>query len=228
MASRPIFHTLPYFPFYEEIDVDFVYYSGFSKIQKQKSLNSLQSNYILKFKTRKVIDISSKSTSDLGVKLSAFNLKVKYKNNYFPVECLFQGSKTFKSGGPYRDLLSKNPKDAKRDKRLKESGELIHFNYFNIIFPLEPKDYFYNWLYINSLYRNPGLAKRILEFDSFSDIEFNPKRSVNCQARAVAIFVGLSKSKKLEEAMKSKESFFKVVYGEKHHNKVEQLNIFKM
>lgn len=97
-----------------------------------------------------------------------------------------------------------------------------------MIFPLEPKDYFYNWLYINSLYRNPGLAKRILEYDSFSDIEFNPKRSVNCQARAVAIFVGLSKSKKLEEAMKSKESFFKVVYGEKHHNKVEQLNIFKM
>ena len=208
MASRPIFHTLPYYPFYEEIDVDFVYYSGFSKIQKQKSLNSLQSNYIFKFKNRKIIDISTKSTSDLGVKLSAFNLKVKYKNNYFFVECLFQGSKTFKNGGPYRDLLSKNPKDAKRDKRLKESGELIHFNYFDMIFPLEPK--------------------RILEYDSFSDIEFNPKRSVNCQARAVAIFVGLSKSKKLEEAMKSKESFFKVVYGEKHHNKVEQLNIFKM
>ena len=161
MASRPIFHTLPYYPFYEEIDVDFVYYSGFSKIQKQKSLNSLQSNYIFKFKNRKIIDISTKSTSDLGVKLSAFNLKVKYKNNYFFVECLFQGSKTFKNGGPYRDLLSKNPKDAKRDKRLKESGELIHFNYFDMIFPLEPKDYFYNWLYINSLYRNPGLAKNI-------------------------------------------------------------------
>ena len=79
MASRPIFHTLPYYPFYEEIDVDFVYYSGFSKIQKQKSLNSLQSNYIFKFKNRKIIDISTKSTSDLGVKLSAFNLKVKYK-----------------------------------------------------------------------------------------------------------------------------------------------------
>lgn len=228
MANRPVYHSITKAPYYEAIDVTFKFYSGFSVAQKQKSIQSLHKQYSMLYPDHAILEISSKSTSKLGVSLSAFNLNIKTKSSIFSVECAFQSSKVFENGGPYTDLLQKSSREAKRDPRLRESGKLISFQCFNMLFPLEPKDYFYNWLYVNTLNQNKDLAKEIVKYDSFSDIEFNPKRSVNCQARAVAIFVGLSKSKKLEEAMKSKESFFKVVYGEKHHNKVEQLNIFKM
>lgn len=225
MAVRPIFHTLSHYPFYEAINVSFEYSSGFSKVQKQKCLESLHTSYLSKFSNRKVIDISTKSTNELGVLLSAFNLKIFGKKRDFPVECVFQGCKVFENGGPYRDLILKKPKDVKKDFRLKNSGRLISFDFFGNVFPNYPRDYFYNWLYINSLYRNTELAKEILQFDSFSDIEFNPNKSINCQARAVAIFVGLKKCNKLELALKSKETFLEVVYGNQK-NKPQQMRLF--
>lgn len=83
---------------------------------------------------------------------------------------------------------------------------------FNRKFVLEPKDYFYNWLYINALSLNRELAVRILEYNAFTDIEFNPNKSINCQAKAAAIFVGLHESDKLKIALKSEKDFLNVVY----------------
>ena len=57
------------------------------------------------------------------------------------------------------------------------------------------------------------LANEVVKFDSFSDIEFNPQKSINCQAKAAAVFVGLSTQHLLEEALLSPESFLKIVYG---------------
>ena len=51
---------------------------------------------------------------NLGVKLSAFNLKL----NGYTLENIFQSSKVFSNGGPYRDLMNVAPKEAKRDGRL--------------------------------------------------------------------------------------------------------------
>lgn len=45
----------------------------------------------------------------------------------FSVETAFQGSKVFEKGGPYVDLLNGTSRDAKKDMRLKESGNLIEF-----------------------------------------------------------------------------------------------------
>jgi len=43
-------------------------------------------------------------------------------------------------------------------------------------------------------------------------IEFNPAKSINCQARTCAILVSLIKQNKIEEALISKEKFIDMVY----------------
>jgi hypothetical protein len=45
------------------------------------------------------------------------------------------------------------------------------------------------------------------KIDGFTDIEFNPEKSVNCQARSCAFFVALEKRDLLDEAMSSFENF---------------------
>lgn len=50
-------------------------------------------------------------------------------------------------------------------------------------------------------------------YDSFTDIEFNPQRSINCQARAVAIYVGLVRNSRINDALKSVHDFMRIVYN---------------
>lgn len=63
------------------------------------------------------------------------------------VEPIFQSSKVFEKGGPYKDLLRKTSLEAKKDKRIKESGDLIYFDYDNRRWNLEPKTMFYDYIY---------------------------------------------------------------------------------
>lgn len=212
MALRPIYEILLNKPFYVQKDIEFKYYSGFSIVQKQKSIESLHTEYIKSNSQKKVLEISSKSPIDLGIKLSAFNLMVLKDNKQISVETLFQASKCFENGGPYTDLLDKTSREAKKDLRLHESGNLIKFQYGEEEFPLNPKTYFYDWLYINALNNAKDLQEEILDYDAFTDIEFNPNKSINCQARSAAIFVSLKKSNLLIDALSSKENFKKIVY----------------
>jgi len=219
MAIRPVFIATTKQPFYKQVDVKFEYFSGFSLVQKQKSIDSLHKSFIDLYQS-KVLEVSSKSTKEIGVKLSAFNLKIHSSKREFSVESAFQGSKVFNKGGPYVDLLNKPAKSAKKDERLKNSGELIAFRLYNEEYPLEPKDFFYNWIYINALKQNEHLIPDLLNYDAFTDIEFNPTKSINCQARAAAIFVGLSRANRIDFALESKERFLETIYG--HHN--EEIN----
>jgi len=59
-----------------------------------------------------------------------------------------------------------------------------------------------------NVHKNPTCFSRW----SVRDIEFNPNKSVNCQAMAVATCVGLYKSGNFMEAIKSKEDFYNIVY----------------
>ena len=200
MAVRPVYQSQTDVPFFKAIDVNFQFFSGFSSSQKQKSIESLHKQYIESYPDHAVLEISSKSKVELGVALSAFNLNLRTPQQDCSVECAFQGSKVFEGGGPYVDLMDKTSREAKKDTRLRESGKLTAFQYFEQMFPLEPKDFFYNWLYGNALMQNQDLAREIIKFDSFTDIEFNPQKSINCQAKAAAVFVGLSRQHLLEEA----------------------------
>ena len=194
MASRPIFVPRPDGPPYvSEVSVAFRWYPGLAKAQAQKSIRSLHLAASEKG-IIPVLEISSKSTDALGVALSAFNLAITVGGIETSVECAFQGSKVFRNGGPYTDLYRSSSKEAKTDRRLKESGELVAFRLFDVSFPTEPKTAFYDWLYITALTQNPALASRLVRFQGFSDIAFNPERSVNCQARSAALFVGLTRT----------------------------------
>lgn len=213
MASRPIFIAYTSSLGVKKINIDFNWFPGMSKVQKQKSIDALhqQAN---KLNINNILEISSKSKLDIGVKLSAFNLSFETKNGVkVSVESAFQGSKVFENGGPYFDLLYKSSREAKKDNRIKESGNLKHFQLLNKIFPIYPRTYFYDWLYINTLNQpdNKNLADEIMKYEAFTDIEFNPEKSINCQAYSAALYVSLRLNDKLEFALASQENFLQIL-----------------
>ncbi len=219
MATRPIFIPNTHEnPKVEEKLLEFKWFAGFAKSQKQKSIAELHKT-ANQCGIKKILEISSKSEEELGVKLSAFNLLINTKknNNTFTVETAFQGSKVFKNGGPFKDLFGMDSLAAKRDIRLKESGSLIAFDFFGEIFPLKPRTFFYDWLYINALVQNKSLSEEILNYEGFSDIEFNPKKSINCQAHSVALYVSLEKTGYLKKALTSSSEFLAILSN--HYNK---------
>jgi len=224
MAQRPIYiANTEKDKFVTTKLIEFKWFPGMAKVQKQKSICSLHENA----KIKKILEISSKSETELGIKLSAFNLMVKLPNGQnCSVEQAFQGSKVFVNGGPFVDLYDSSSIKAKKDIRIKNSGDITRFDFFNNIFPLEPKTFFYDWLYIKALDENRQYHDELLTYKAFSDIEFNPKKSINCQAFSAALFVSLFKENKIEEALKSKEHFKKIAYESDNRNKPKQLNLF--
>ena len=155
-----------------------------------------------------ILEASSKSEQPIGIQLSAFNLK---NIKGYPVENLFQSSKVFVNGGPYRDLLTVTPREAKKDSRLRESGEMVKFTFNQQDFPLEPKSLFYDWLYLNVLFsdRNLALREELFDnyFDAFSDIEFNPQKSFSCQARTLALCVSLYENESVKDFIRDPVGF---------------------
>lgn len=199
MAIRPIF--LPQDKGVNTIDIEFEWFPGFSPAQKKKSIQSLHDNFIKFNSNKKILEISSKSEDSLGVSLSAFNLKFQLNNRTISFESLFQGSKVFEKGGPYFDIHLKSAKEAKRDERLKTSGEIIGFEYQNQRWSNEPKTYFYDWMYIKTVSESEDLLRQVVKYDAFTDIEFNPKKSVNCQAKAAALLVAVYKNGDLSSVL---------------------------
>lgn len=212
MANRPIF--LPKISGsigVTEKVIEFPWHPGMAISQKQKSIRELHRAAELSG-FGPILEISTKSEADLGVKLSAFNLTIttRGKGSIFTVETAFQGSKVFEGGGPYKDLIGMDSRAAKKDLRLRESGSLIGFEFFGRKFPLLPRTYFYDWIYINALHQDDGLGKEVAGYRSFSDIEFNPERSINCQAYSAALYVSLRENGLLEEALSSPERFLEL------------------
>lgn len=214
MAIRPVFVSDILQPGLVDVrDTNFEWFSGFSPSQKQKSVESLHQNFISYNPTNRVLEVSTKSTESIGRALSAFNLKIWSSKlcTTFSLESAFQSSKVFERGGPFTDLLGVSAKEAKQDSRLRNSGKLIGFNYFGQAWELEPKTAFYDWLYITTVYRIPFASEEIIKYDSFTDIEFNPQKSINCQARAAALYVSLYKMGMLDEAVNSVEKYLSVI-----------------
>jgi hypothetical protein len=215
MAIRPIFiPSLDPKELFKEEDVEFKYYNGFAVSQKQKCIKSLHANANEKG-YKNILEVSTKSEHILGQKLSAFNLQIDTQEyGSISIESAFQGSKVFTNGGPYIDIYEKDSLSAKRDERIKKSGDLKAFEFEGTIWELEPKSAFYDWIYSKALYLHVDYIKENLtKYDAFTDIEFNPKKSINCQARTCAILVSLIKMDLLDTAMRSPEDFIDIVYS---------------
>ena len=193
----------------------FEWFPGFSISQKQKSIESLHDAIRKADAGARPLEISTKSKEAIGINLSAFNLRL----NSDTLENIFQSAKVFANGGPYPDLLNVPPKAAKRDERLRNSGNIKAFRYQNEDFPLIPKTVFYDFIYIAAV-KNSFAADEIKEISSynyFTDIEFNPAKSINTQARAAAM-ISLLLDEYGELPDFSKEDFIQyhkehIVYG---------------
>ena len=127
MAQRPVFYVKTENPYYKEELISFQFNPGFAVSQKQKNIRAIHEAFMLRHKNARPLEISSKSEEPAGVQLSAFNLPVTINGLQTTVESAFQGSKVFRDGGPYEDILCLPPYEAKTDSRLRESGPLTGF-----------------------------------------------------------------------------------------------------
>lgn len=214
VASRPIFAPSSSGKLLVETHyVSFEWFPGMAKTQAQKSIMSLHENAKRQFNFSKVLEISSKSLDDLGVSLSAFNLMIRTpRGDEYSLECAYQSAKVFERGGPFKDLRHMRSIDAKRDARLLQHGNLVKFSIYGVDWALQPRTAFYDWLYINALHRHPELVEQVLNYRAFSDIAFNPERSINCQAYAAALYVSMHDRGLLtSDVLKDKEAYLAVV-----------------
>lgn len=194
MAERPVFVPKNSAPFYDVVSIGFKWNGGFAVSQKQKNIKAIHDGFRLLYPDANLLEISSKSLVETGVKLSAFNL-MKYVpelEKSIPVENVYQAGKVFVNGCQYTDLMLVSPRDAKRDERLKNSGRLVGFRFDGQDFPLKPESAFYDYIYLNALLENNELLQEISKYNGFTDIEFNPQKSISTQAKSVAVYVSLA------------------------------------
>lgn len=189
-----------------ERNVEFQWNAGITLVQKKKNVIALH-NAAKEIGVFPILEISTASENNFGKQASAFNLSIKIKNKKIPIESAYQGSKKFDSGGPYIDIYNMSGHNAKKDIRLQNSGRLLEFDFAGSVWPLEPKNMFYDWLYISALVQNMKLGKNLLAYKGFTDISFNPKKSINCQARAAALFVALYSRGILMNVIQNKKYF---------------------
>lgn len=194
----------------EETPVDFAWNPGFAPVQKKKNVEALHRAAQAKG-LFPLLEVSTKSEELLGQRLSAFNLKIRTEVGEISIESAYQGSKVFKQGGPYTDIYRMDSWGAKKDERLKNSGPLVGFDFFGQKWPLVPKTAFYDWLYISALEPHQEFLKRLFQYGGFTDIEFNPEKSINCQARTCALLVSLIKLDALSAALRSQADFISIV-----------------
>jgi hypothetical protein len=132
---------------------------------------------------------------------SAKRPKSKLRNGFVA------GSREFLGMHPSRCRYLRVSREAKRDPRLREVGKLVGFQFQGKEYPISPTTVFYDWLYFKALYPHRDWIRRREHWAGYTDIEFNPERSINCQARSFAAFIALQKRDLLENAMSSFDDF---------------------
>lgn len=221
MATRLLFvPTKKSTEWVEQHEVGFTWFAGYSISQKQKSVRSLLENVKEQFDNIDVLEVSTKSNNEEGIRASAFNLK--FRSEVFPslsptilsssVERVYQGSKVFERGGPFLEIYNNNDRRFKSDSRLKENGDLKYFS-FKGEERWEIGEPFYHWLYLNALIQNPEVCEGLAKFEAFTDIEFNHKKAYNCQAHSVALYFSIKDTVDVPEILKSKHEFINVIKG---------------
>lgn len=77
---------------------------------------------------------------------------------------------------------------------------------------MEPKTAFYDWLYLNALNLNDDIKQAALSYNAFTDIEFNPQKSINCQAYSIALYIALTKRNLLiDDIVPPRDEFIELV-----------------
>ncbi len=207
MATRPVF-----LPSYEgpnlvdERHFDFPWSSGFAEVQKKKNVRALH-EAAHSSGIGEVLEISSKSDVELGRRLSAFSLKVELDGEMLPLESVYQGAKVFRENGPFPEIMTLSPREAKQFIRENGKGDLVKFRIRSKDYSIHPKNAFYDWLYIRSLVSHSAWIEKNVTYSAFTDIEFNPLKQVNCQARAFSEYLSLHHRNILHDAAENFDYF---------------------
>lgn len=211
MVTRPVFSS--------EVDrvgvkvadsAPFAWSPGFALAQKQKNVDALHAAIRKADVRMRPLEVSSRSREEIGVRLSAFNLGAWVGDRFVTVESVYQASKVFEGGiGPFPELYGGNPKLV-RDK-IRGFGErkIVAYQTGDVRWDLTPTRAFYDWVYCRALHKNQALVANLAEFNCFTDIAFNPMKSLNCQAYAIALYLSLLANGVLEEALKDRDAFLK-------------------
>lgn len=173
MAIRPIYIStnLPEKPFIKK-DISFEWVKGMSYSQKCKRRDALHTaiaNTKL-YDMDKVLEISTKSDKKLGINLSALNLTIPFASNDYTVEKVYQVSKVI------------------------ENGKVKEFKLKNTVFEKDPYSMYYDYIYLLGLYFHKEYWEELAKYEIFTDIEFNPNKQLNTQARAAALWNTLYKN----------------------------------
>ncbi len=213
-ARRLVFIPRDVSPFYEEKEVEFKWEGGLpdAKTFSKNSKNLIESAK-QKLGLKEVFEVS-RAGEGVFRNFSAFELKIKVdiKTDLY-LEVVYQYSKVWMSES-CNDLLQiesemAKSREAKKTANQKKKEKKVMEKYCIKIgnlekeFPIEPKDAFYNWLYIFALMQdqNKELREKLINIDKdrqvgFTDIHYKiAKNKYNCQARAVAQFIGIYRSK---------------------------------
>lgn len=155
----------------------------------------------------KVLEISSTSLMSLGSRLSAMNLNKRTQRGLTTVESAFQSSRIYSDGvktvGPFPDYLFLPGRECK--KFVKAASEGMHsyryeFDGMTFYSPAWHLSQFYDFLYLNALLEpeNKEVKEQLLaeKYTCFTDLA---TKSLNCQARSAAIFVGVVRAGLIDE-----------------------------
>lgn len=205
MATKMCFKVNENNVFDEEI-VTFTYVKGMAFSQKCKNVLSFHSSIQEQFPTSRILEVSTKSYNRIGVALSAFNLTLDGRS----VESIYHSSKVFENGDCFEFVKDFSPLEAKKFVRENGVGDLKSYRFNGNDIPLEPKTLFYDFIYISALMQHPEVSSCLSEYDIFTDIEFNEKKGVNCQARACAIYSYLLRTNSVDKYMSSMDEFKKI------------------
>ena len=214
MATRPVFFvTTPRELWVRMEEVGFEWFPGMSLAQKRRSIDAMQAAAHALAPGCSLLEISTKSAEADGRALSGFELCLEARGRRMPVESVFQGSKLCRAGssieGPYEELYTEDAVLAKRDPRLAKC-HVAGFRLFDEDWELGawppkagqtdalPPSAFYDYLYFRALSQQPELAAKACSYGGFTDLEFTPGKSDNCQAYSAALFVALTAAAKTD------------------------------
>lgn len=231
MAERPVFLPSPAVGLVKERSIKFDWFPWFSVAQKQRSISALHEAAGAALDSSPFLEVSTKSPDRLGVRLSAFNLELDTEVGRISIESAFQGSKVFSESGQHPELYQlRSGREVRKLVAAFAHEPLIGFHFAGQDWPLRPRTAFYDWLYLNGLTSADvdvdDLSAELGGFAGFTDIEFNPAKSINCQARSCALFVALSELRLIGEAMGSPASFREVLRSRHYEGQPTQDRLF--
>ncbi len=217
MTKRSVFVSKTEYPFFEEIHVEFDWFGGFALSQKRKCQIGLHRNFLAAYPEEKILEVSSSSLYLLGTELSAMSLQKRTKSGLTSVESAFQSSKIGKSEdettGPFPEYLFLPGKECKKKVKEELKGMIscgYLFDGMEFYVPPYHISQFYDFLYLNALLEpeNAEVTEKLLAggYTAFTDLA---TKSLNCQARSCAIFVGLTRAGLIDE-VKTRESYLKL------------------